>query len=136
MKQRIIGYYNIGDETVQLVLREGTGGEFYFQPGDIKCARIKIGASHTQWHQIVSVLMHESLELVLARMALRYYPEEDWGRDMGSFLFVMRHEQFSDACARSALLISECSDDLKRAWKHWQKQEGHGHAHKRVGIRK
>ena len=43
MKQKVVGRYRLGDERVQLVLREGNGGDFYSQPGDIPYPRIKIG---------------------------------------------------------------------------------------------
>ena len=32
MKQAIVGVYGLGADQVELVLREGTGGEFYVQP--------------------------------------------------------------------------------------------------------
>ena len=44
MTQVIVGVYTMGYEDVEIVLREGTGGEFYNCPGKGQIPRIKIGA--------------------------------------------------------------------------------------------
>ena len=49
MKQIIVGIYSVGFEDVEIVLREGTGGEFFNCPEKGHCPRIKIGADVSNW---------------------------------------------------------------------------------------
>lgn len=122
MKQKIIGVYPIGMSQVQLVLRGGTGGEYYVFPEKGSLARIKVGADQEQWRDVVGVLLHEAFEYTAMHLALRYAPAPDLSKDNGNYLFVMTHTQFSDVCARSGEFISCCLPDLGKAWDKWKKQ--------------
>ena len=55
MKQKVIGVFELGYENVQLVLREGIGGEFYLFPEDT-IARIKVGGDHGDWRDVANCL--------------------------------------------------------------------------------
>ncbi len=121
MKQKIIGVYPMGLAQVELVLREGNGGEFYTFPEKGKVARIKVGADQKQWRDVVGVLLHEAFEFTAMQLALRYAPAPDLSRDNGNYLFVMTHTQFSDVSARAGEFISCCLPDLARAWDKWPK---------------
>jgi hypothetical protein len=121
VRQKIVGIYQIGDDSVQVVLREGNGGDFYLQPRDIETSRIKVGADVDNWHSVVAALMHEAAESVLARLCLRMTPDDEFGRDLASYIFVMRHEQFSDVCARTGRFLAQCLPDVSKAWKEWKK---------------
>ena len=122
MRQTIVGTYHIGDVSVQLVLREGNGGDFYFQPGDIPYPRIKIGADVDNWRNVVTTLIHEAEEYVIASLCCRMSPDDEFGRDAASYVFWLRHEQFSDVCARTGMLVAECLPDVATAWKKWDKE--------------
>lgn len=122
MKQKIVGTYEFGYEKVQLVLREGDGGEFYVLPGDIDCPRIKIGADQSEWRHVVTVLLHEVMELAFARLGLRYSPSEGLGRDHAAYVFFVDHPRFSDACGRTADFLTNCLPDLSAAWKQWRRK--------------
>ena len=121
MKQVIVGTFPIGDVSCQLVLREGNGGEFYCRPGDIPYPRMKIGADVDNWYSVVSTLLHESQEFVLSSLCLRYTPDDEFGRDAASYVFWMRHEQFSDVCARAGIFMSAYLPQVATAWKKWKK---------------
>lgn len=123
MKQKIVGTYRLGDDSVQIVLREGNGGDFYFLPGDIPYPRIKIGANVENWHNIIGTLLHEAQEYVLARLCCRLTPDDEFGRDSASYIFLLRHEQYSDVCARAGMLLAQCLPDLSAAWKKWKKKK-------------
>ncbi len=122
MKQKIIGIY-IGREQCQLVLREGTGGEFWVTPEKGSLPRIKVGAGEVggTWKSVVDVLLHEALELQLYRLGCRFEPSDDMGRDHATYLFVLNHCQFSDAVARTGLLLAQCLPDLAREWRRWNR---------------
>ena len=122
--QVIVGNYDLGPESVQLVLRGGSGADFYMNPGDGCSARIKIGMDgHNQheWGGIVGMLLHEALELSMTRMGLRYTPVPDYSFDNGQYLFAMTHTQFSEASARAAMFMASALPDFASARKKWIK---------------
>lgn len=121
MKQKIIGVYPCGAEWVQLVLREGDGGEFYTMPEPGHIARIKVGADSGKWRDVVAVCLHEITEFAMTRAGLRFTPAPDYGQDNGSHVFVMTHTQFSEANARAAMFVAAALPDLAKAWKGWGK---------------
>lgn len=121
MKQKIIGIFPLGHCDVELVIREGTGGEFYCAPEPGKIPRIKVGVDDRKWSFVVGVLLHETMELVMAQLKYRYDQADDYGRDHSSYLFIMTHPQYSDVCARVGLFVSECLPKLTKAYKEWNK---------------
>jgi hypothetical protein len=117
MKQIIVGNYYCGYESVELVLRDDTGGEYFITPERGHIARIKIGADYVEWQEVVSVLLHEAMELVCDRLKARYQPTCNLSGDHGQYWFLLSHADFSDACGRVAEFISACLPDLAKAWK-------------------
>jgi hypothetical protein len=122
VKQTLVGSYILGHEYVDLILREGEGGCFYETPEVGKPARIKIGAEHEQWVEILSVLLHETMELCLDRMKRRYDATQDCGQDHSSYLFVFTHPELSDAMNRVAEYLNGCQEDLRKAWGKWKEE--------------
>jgi hypothetical protein len=122
MKQEVLGNYRIGLEMVQVALREGDGGEFYYFPEDGSTPRIVIGADN-EFEDVLGVLIHEVGELSMCRLGLRYMGSEDMSNDHSGYLFVLTHPQFSDVCNRLAYAIATVQKDLKKAWKKWHKAE-------------
>jgi hypothetical protein len=121
MKQRIVGHYELGHQSVQLVLREGDGGEFYTVPERGKVPRIKVGADYTNWFRVVEVLHHEAMELALVMVGCRFQPAPDNGCDHTGYVFHMTHAQFSEASARTGQFMAAALPDLSRAWTKWGK---------------
>lgn len=122
MRQKIVGVFRLGDEFCELVLREGTGGEFYFTPGDGHVPRIEIGGDYDSWGRVVNCLVHESVEFSLARLKCRFLSQDDNGDDAHGYLFVASHPDFSDACARAAIFITDALPPLATKWKGWKKK--------------
>jgi hypothetical protein len=120
VKQVVVGTYEMGYECVQLVLREGNGGEFWMVPGDIDCPRIKIGADQEHWKFLLVCLLHEAGELAAARLKCRYTQTEDVAGDVHSYFFNMTHPQFSEMQGLVAEFVANCWDDLGKAWKKWK----------------
>jgi hypothetical protein len=122
MKQKTVGVYELGWEQVELVLREDTGGEFYFIPETGKNAipRIKIGADYGYWKEVVNVVLHEAMEFALSRLGCRYNPSEDISRDHAAYLFSFCHTTYSQACAMVAEFLAACLPDLAREWENWK----------------
>jgi hypothetical protein len=122
VKQAIVGTYEMGYERVQLVLREGKGGEFYHLPGDIDCPRIKIGADHSEWWKILTALFHEAAEFAASRIGCRYSAADEIVGDMHTYLFVMTHPQFSEIHGMVADFVARCWEDLSKEWQNWKKE--------------
>lgn len=120
MNQRIIGSYELGHQSVQLVIRDGSGGEFYTVPEIGSTPRIKVGGDVT-WFRAVETLHHEAMELAMTMVGVRYAPAPDNGCDAGNYLFCMSHAQFSEASARTGQYMAACLPDLSRAWTKWRK---------------
>ena|SRR4030042_2065231 len=120
MKQKVVGVYFCGFDQCQLVLREGTGGEFFNCPEKGSISRIKIGADQNEWRDIVDCLLHEVEEFILDKLVLRYEPFNCMGKDHGSYIFVLRHDQFSDVMAKTADYITAALPDLEKVWKIWK----------------
>lgn len=120
MKQKILGIYDTGYAQVQIVCREGRGGEFWCCPEKGSLPRIKIGMDYDLWECVVGVLLHELLELIFNRMQCRFNIDDDLGQDHASYLFVVDHCKFSDACAKAALTLSMCLPDLAKEYKKWK----------------
>lgn len=117
MKQKTIGSFYMGRESVQLVLREGTGGEFFMSPELGSIARIKVGAEHEEWDRVLAVLLHEAMELAYEKLGRRYDVTNDFSGDHSTYLFVVPHVAFSNACAMVAEFVAACSPGLKKEWK-------------------
>ncbi len=124
-KQIIVGIYEAGWEQIELVLREGTGGEFYFIPeeGINKVPRIKIGADHDKWQMIFEVYLHEIDEYVMSKMGLRYRPSNNISNNHDDYVFQMTHTQFAEKNARVAEFICDSAYDLNKVWKVWKKSK-------------
>ncbi len=123
MKQKIIGHYDLGGAECQLVLREGEGAEFYGRPEVGKCQRIKVGfGDGKDWSRVCAILTHETMELAMFRMGLRYGHTPDYSNDNGAYLFVMDHTQFSEVAARTGMFLAACLPDLSREWVKWKKK--------------
>lgn len=124
MKQKIVGVYDMGWESVEIVLCEGQGGEVFLRPekGVNRVGRIKVGADNTQWWSVVSTLLHETMEYSLCRMRCRYYCIEDLKIDQNAVVFSFDHQQFTEVCARAGEFIAAALPDMEKAWKKWRKK--------------
>lgn len=120
MKQVIVGLFQFGYETVEIVLRDGTGGEFYSCPEMGRSPRIKVGADG-KWGDVVRILLHELLELAMFRQGCRYEVSGDVGQDMGAYVFMFTHAQFSNIQARAAEAIVLSLPAVSTAWRKWRR---------------
>ena len=122
MKQKIVGIYEMGYMAIELVAREGTGGEYYTIPEHGHIPRIKLGMDHTQWRDVVDVLLHETLEFAIDTKNGRLRPTYDTTLGHDNFVFLLTHPQFSDMCAKVAEFITTALPDLAAVWKKWKKR--------------
>ena len=122
LRLRVVGTYQLGSHMVQVVFREGVGGEYFVLPGDIPHPRIKVGADQRDWSDVVEVLLHEAMEQEMEDLGYRWEPTNSVSRDRLGMMFVMRHPEFSEVCARVGLFLAVCLPDVAAAWRKWKKE--------------
>lgn len=122
MKQKIVGTFSLGLEYCELVLREGDGGEFYLMPEEGHVPRIKVGADYDKWTSVVATILHEAMELALARLRCRFFEQDECGMDPLGYIFFAQHKDFSDACARVADFLAAAIPPAQRAWEAWKRE--------------
>ena len=116
LNQSIVGVYRLGMLNVQVVLREGYGGDAYCRPDDVGVPRIKLGAEG-KWENVVDRLLHESAELYLELHHHRYLACANERNDPASVRFMFTHAEFSDLCAVLGVFAACVLPDLADAWK-------------------
>jgi hypothetical protein len=102
--RELLGEASIGWENVDIYVdKEGNvGGSFTMAPKEGK-AVIEISASDAQ--QAISILVHETIEFAMTRMECRLAPSPEITGGHDTYLFVMRHYQFSEVSARTSEFI-------------------------------
>lgn len=113
---KILGQFELGYESVQLVARDDTGGEFHLCSPRTNTGVITIGVDQDDFESVVAVLMHEAVEFSIARRGCRFLDSNDMGEDHAGYLFVMNHPQFSDIIAKSASFILPAIPLLRTVW--------------------
>lgn len=117
VKQKFIGSFDLGWETVDLIaILDDIGGCFYFQPEPGKVPRIKVGLDYEKWSEVVSTLLHETFEFVLAREGLRFVACRKFNNDHADYLFAFDHPAFSRICSNAALFVTEAMPKLAAAY--------------------
>lgn len=122
MKEKRIGTYQIGTDRVDVHVAPIFGGNVYlnYKNGN---HRIVVGMNELNWPLILSILLHESTELVCIVMGLRYSPSLDVARDNGAYYFAMHHTQFSEMSARTGEFLAECVPDLLNTYNKLSKKK-------------
>lgn len=120
LRQKRVGEYKIGAESVEVFIRDGNGGEFYFMPEPGRLPRIKIGGDQS-WNEVMATVLHEAMEYAFCRSQLRFSPAPEISPDNGSYMFCMNHTQFSVAVGSIASFVADLVPDLQRAYKKFSK---------------
>ena len=121
MKQKIVGTYYIGFDQIQVVLREGTGGEFWHCPEEGSVARMKVGADQERWEDVLSCLFHEATEFTYDKLRCRFSRSNDLSKDHSEYMFMFNHNDLSHVCACLGEFTAACLPDLSVAYKKWNK---------------
>lgn len=103
-----VGVFDIGTEMVVLNLLPGeSGGDFRYYPNKNDRPEINVGLDHDRWRECVDVLIHEALEFIMERKELRFERTCKFNADHADYLFIFNHPEFTDACARLALFLTD-----------------------------
>lgn len=117
MKQIHVGTYQLGWSNVDLFLMpDNDGGCFYMAPDDKSIPRIKVGLLDCVWTEVVNTLIHEALELVLARRYLRFIPTGRLSSSHDSYHFHFDHNQFTESVTELAGFLVAVLPDVRKAF--------------------
>jgi hypothetical protein len=122
MKQKLVGTYWLDDFCVRLFLREGEdGAEFDTCPKKGETMRLRIGADYTRFDYVTGLLMHETLEALLAMGNHRFQcsSNRSWSGDR--YIFHLDHAQFAEIAAKAGEFFHDCFADFKKAWYSWKR---------------
>lgn len=122
-----LGRWALGIREVDLYWRKGTGGSFNRAASETGIGEIAVGIDEPRWEDEVSALLHETAEFAMYDMRRRFNPDPDYSRDHGNYLFVLTHEQFSEAMARVAWFAASALPRLAAVYnkEHKKKRKGH-----------
>lgn len=111
-KEKSVGVYPCGLRNVELIAIPGEGGGSFQVTPKGKLCILKVAVGYKLWNNVHSVLLHETLEMVLLDMGCRYRPSWDsaWSSDVFTFWFT--HPQFCEAVARTSEFVAACQNDL------------------------
>lgn len=124
MKKHIyIGTFPLGHLNVELYgLPDESNGYFFCRPDDRSPPRIKVGMDTNTWEECVSILLHETFEMLMASVRCRYETSGVRG-DHASYTFIFTHTQFCDLCESQARFITPALPKLAIAWDKLRKKE-------------
>lgn len=122
-----VGTYPLGSENVDLyALPDSFDGFFYCRPDDVSPGRIKIGLKSDHWDEIVSVLLHETFEMLCAKQRHRYEKSGVHG-DHASYTFIFNHSDFTELCQSQATFIARALPDLSKCFTQQRKSRHAAH---------
>jgi hypothetical protein len=108
-----VGCYDLGTRDVDVYLTpKESGGTFTGGTRETRRAEITVGVMDWNWEATVCFLLHETFELAFMDVQARLQPSPNYTGGSDSFVFFASHAQFSDACARAAMLLAECLPHL------------------------
>lgn len=107
-----------GIQTDVYTLSGSASGWCYFNPEPTKHARprLKIGTAHAEWWRCLSVLLHETQELVAIQFTLRFQQSDPYADDAAAFVFLMTHTEFSEVVSVSAHFLAVVVPKLAARW--------------------
>jgi len=122
MKYSMVGTYTIGRENVRLGIADceliGMEAFLVVTPDDGGPPLIVLGGkSVADFKNVLSGLMHESLEFCLHRRRLSYSASQERNASAADFLFVLNHEDMNCIADNLAMFLCECLEPLKRKWR-------------------
>lgn len=117
-RQIFVGTYYLGWFNVDLYLMpDNDGGCFYMAPDNKGVPRIKVGMSDYTWPEVVNTLIHEALELILARRHLRFIPTGRLSSGHDSYHFHFDHNEFTESVSELAPFLVAALPDVATAFR-------------------
>lgn len=101
MKDIYLGTHPLGARFVRVyAIPDSPNGTVLVKPPDKGTPIVRIGIESEDFGEVLSIALHEVYELTLIDLNTRYEHDPTWSNSAAHFLFVMTHEQFSEATDR------------------------------------
>jgi hypothetical protein len=112
--KKLVGVYQLGFRNVELFAdTEEDGGHVSLNPG--KITEIVVGI-HMPWADCIGTLLHEVYECVLVDMSTRYKQMPSYSFDSSDFIFLLTHNQLSEAHERVANFLVDAEKDFAKMY--------------------
>lgn len=109
-----VGQYMLGYRNVDLYAdSECTGGFFKLAPME-GVANIQVGTKYDHWHELLNVLLHETMEFALCEVGCRFKLEPSFIDGHDGYKFMFTHDQFTEATSRAAYFVCKSQNALAR----------------------
>ena len=99
-----------------LIENETRNGSVLFTPDDGGITTVTVGING-EWSRVVSVLLHELYEAVLIDLNTRYGKDPSYTVEASDFMFLVSHNQLSEAHERVGEVISIIYPYFYKAYK-------------------
>ena len=119
MKPRLICVAKLSQENVRVFEKPGCedgSAAYCFAPSDGGSDAIYLSLKNRTWSDVVSQLMHESMESQMHRLGFGYESSQTPRYESGGFMFMFDHKRFSEMTDWSAVFICRCMDEVKKAF--------------------
>lgn len=127
MKPIHVGYYQAGlHDSVEIRLVSGINGYFSCAPAKGKVAVIELGIDTPYQSDLYNVALHEITEWTMAKLMHRYAPTGTRGTDAAEYTFHFNHVQFTEICARVAMVLNYCMPDIVTHWRRYHRAKRKG----------
>jgi hypothetical protein len=115
--QYLVGRYKLGFKYVRLIVDTTTAnGSVDLVPDDKETTKIVIGID-SPWSESLSVFLHEVYEGTLIDLHTRYKARPSYSDESSDFIFVVSHNQLSEAHERVGVFLAESLPDFTKAYK-------------------
>ena len=115
--EKLLGLYQLGLRPVRLYVDAESGnGSVEIIPTDKGPTKVIVGLDHHSFSRAVSVLLHESYEIMLIDQGTRYEPHPAASYEASNFIFVATHNQLDEAHSRVSQFLVAVYTDFKRAY--------------------
>jgi hypothetical protein len=112
--KKLVGVYQLGFRNVELYAdTKEDGGHVSLSPG--KITEVVIGIDQ-HWPDVFGTLLHEAYECVLVDMSTRYKQQPSYSLDASDFIFLITHNQLSEAHDRVANFLVDCEKDFSKMY--------------------
>lgn len=113
---KLLGTYRLGDTWVRVfVCPNELGGSVFPRPHDKGTPKVTVGLNYP-WPKVISILLHEALELTFSSLSCRLNYDANWiSGNAAEYTFLMDHQQFTEAVARVGEFLTEVVPPLQKA---------------------
>jgi len=118
----LVGTYQLGLRNIKVFADPNTAsGSVIMMPENKGVAEVNVGIAKS-WAETVSTFLHEAFELSFIDLNGRYSQSPGFCQEASDFIFLVTHNQFSDAGERVSELLVKALPALEKIYKKNQKK--------------